>query len=114
MDFQKDVHHEELINNFHFYHNPNPVNSIFSLRLEWGIGKYENNKLSYAAGLGGMIGSENYSFNELKEKLQKIGATLDFFNTGNYTGMNIKGFDSYFNETMAITGDFLRTMKVRK
>ena len=61
-----------------------------------------------------MIGSENDSFNELKEKLQKIGATLDFFNTGNYTGMNVKGFDSYFNETMAIAGDFLRTMKVRK
>ena len=114
VDFQKDVYHEELFDNFHFYHSSNPVNSIFSLRLEWGIGNYENNKMSYAAGLGGMIGGENYSFNELKEKLQKIGATLDFFNTGNYTGLNIKGFDRYFNETMAIAGDFLRTMKVRK
>ena len=114
VDFQKDVHHEELINNFHFYHNSNPINSIFSLRLEWGIGNYENNKLSYATGLGGMIGSESYSFNELKEKLQKIGATLDFFSSGNYTGININGFDSYFSETIEITGDFLGTMKVRK
>ena len=113
IDFQKDIHHEELIDNFHFYHNSNPVNSIFSMRLEWGIGNYENNKLSYAAGLGGMIGSEKFSFNDLKEELQKIGATIDFFNNGNYTGINIKGFDRYFNETMSIAGDFLGAMKVR-
>ena len=114
IDFEKDIHHEELIDNFHFYHNSNPVNSIFSLKVEYGIGRYENNKLSYAADLGGMIGSEKFSFNDLKEELQKIGATIDFFSDGNYTGINIKGFDRYFNETMNIAGDFLRTMKVRE
>ncbi|MBE77468.1 MAG: hypothetical protein CMG41_07005 [Candidatus Marinimicrobia bacterium] len=113
IDFQNETHHEELFDNFHFYHNENPVNSIFSMRVEYGIGNYENNKLSFAAGLAAMIGSEKFSWNELKDELQKIGATVDFFSDGNYCGLNIKGFDKYFVETMSIAGDFLQTMRVR-
>jgi len=114
LDFDKDTEYEELIDNFHFYHNSNPINSIFSLTLEWGIGNYENNKLSYAVELGGMIGNEKFNFNEFKEELQKIGATVDFFNSGNYTGLNIRGFDKYFDQTINLAGDFLKTIKVRK
>ncbi len=114
IDFKKDIYHEELFENFNFYHNTNPVNSIFSVRVEYGIGNYENNKLPYAAQLVGMIGSEKLDFNQLKEKLQKIGATVDFFSDGNYSGINIKGFDKYFDETMNIAGNFLKTMKVRE
>ena len=82
--------------------------------MEWGIGNNENNKLSYAAQLGGIIGSEKFNFNEFKEELQKIGATVDFFNSGNYTGLNIRGFDKYFDQTINLAGDFLKTIKVRK
>ncbi|MFL3013738.1 MAG: M16 family metallopeptidase [Candidatus Neomarinimicrobiota bacterium] len=114
LDFYKDTEYEELIDNFHFYHNSNPINSIFSLRLEWGVGNNENNKLSYATQLGGIIGSEKFTFNEFKEELQKIGATVDFSNSGNYTGLNIRGFDKYFEQTINLAGDFLRTIKVRK
>ena len=114
LDFDKDTEYEELIDNFHFYHNSNPINSIFSLSLEWGIGKNENNKLSYAVELGGMIGNEKFNFNEFKEELQKIGATVDFFNSGNYTGLNIRGFDKYFDQTINLAGDFLKTIRVRK
>ena len=114
LDFDKDTEYEELIDNFHFYHNSNPINSIFSLSLEWGIGNNENNKLSYATQLGGIIGSEKFNFNEFKEELQKIGATVDFFNSGNYTGLNIRGFDKYFDQTINLAGDFLKTIKVRK
>ena len=84
------------------------------MSLEWGICSNENNKLSYAVELGGIIGSEKYTFNEFKEELQKIGATVDFFNSGNYTGLNIRGFDKYFDQTINLAGDFLRTIKVRK
>ena len=113
IDFKKDTYHEELFENFHFYHNRNPINSIFTMRVEYGIGNYENNKLSFASGLAEMIGSENLNWNELKDNLQKIGATVDFFSDQNYCGLNIKGFDKYFDETMNIAGDFLQTMKVR-
>ena len=43
-----------------------------SLRLEWGIGKYENSSLSLASGFCAMIENEQYSFNEFKEELQKL------------------------------------------
>ena len=114
IDFEKDTYYEKLSDNFHFYHNNNPINSIFTMRLEYGIGNYENNSLSFAAGLGSMIGDDKYSFNELKEELQKIGATVDFFSDNDYFGLNIKGFDKYFNETVAMAGNFLKSMKVRE
>ena len=114
MKFKKDTDYEKISKNYHFYYNQNPINSIFSLRLEWGIGKYENNSLSLASGFGAMIGNEQYSFNEFKEELQKIGATVDFFSTMNHTGINIKGFDKHFKKTIELAGSFLSSMKIRK
>ena len=72
LNFKKDTDYEKIRKNYHFYYNQNPINSIFSLRLEWGIGKYENNSLFFATSFGSMIGNEQYTFNELKEELQKI------------------------------------------
>jgi len=114
LNFKKDTDYEKISKNYHFYYNQNPINSIFSLRLEWGIGKYENNSLSLASGFGAMIGNEQYSFNEFKEELQKIGATVDFFSTMNHTGINIKGFDKHFKKTIELAGSFLSSMKIRK
>ena len=114
VDIENDTHYEELMQNFHFHHNHNPVNSIFTMRIEYGIGTKENASLKYAAEYGNMIGSEKYNFNDFKEELQKIGATINFFSTGDYFGLNIKGFDKHFDKTMDMAGEFLRTMTVRK
>ena len=114
MNFKKDTDYEKISKNYHFYYNQNPINSIFSLRLEWGIGKYENNSLPLASSFGAMIGNEQYSFNEFKEELQKIGATVDFFSTMNHTGINIKGFDKHFKKTIELAGSFLSSMTIRK
>ena len=40
LNFKKDTDYEKISKNYHFYYNQNPIKSIFSLRLEWGIGKY--------------------------------------------------------------------------
>ena len=59
------------------------------MRLEYGIGTRENPPLQYAAGLLGMIGNNDYTFDQFKEELQKIGATIDPFVDRNYFGFNI-------------------------
>ncbi len=114
VDLEKDMIYEEINDNYHLYHNPNPKNSIFTMKVEYGIGTKEDPTLQYAAELGNMIGNEKYTFNELKEELQKIGATINFFSSGDYFGLDIKGFDKNFKKTMSMTGEFLQTMKVRK
>ncbi len=114
INVERDMHYEEINENYHLYYNTNPKNSIFTMKVEYGIGTKEDPTLKYAAELGNMIGSEKYSFNVLKEELQKIGATINFYSSGDYFGLDIKGFDKNFEKTMSMAGEFLLTMKVRK
>ena len=114
VNFDSDIHKEVIFDNYHFYHNNNPINSIFTMRVEFGVGDKEIPSLKYAAGFGSMIGTEKYDFNTFKEELQKVGGTINFFNEGDYFGINVKGFDKYFEETIVMAGDFLKTMTVRK
>jgi len=114
VDIDEDMSYEKIGKNYHLYHNKNPKNSIFTMKIEYGIGTKEDPALKYASELGNMIGNTDYTFNALKEELQKIGATINFFSTGDYFGLNIKGFDKNFQKTITMAGDFLGTMKVRK
>ena len=114
VDIDEDMSYETIGKNYHLYHNKNPKNSIFTMKIEYGIGTKEDPALKYASELGNMIGNTDYTFNALKEELQKIGATINFFSTGDYFGLNIKGFDKNFQKTVTMAGDFLSTMKVRK
>ena len=114
VDLEKDMRYEEINDNYYLFHNTNPKNSIFTMKIEYGIGTKEDPTLQYAAELGNMIGNEKYTFNALKEELQKIGATINFFSSGDYFGLDVKGFDKNFQKTMNMTGEFLQTMKVRK
>lgn len=114
VDIDEDMSYETIGKNYHLYHNKNPKNSIFTMKIEYGIGIKEDPALKYASELGNMIGNTDYTFNALKEELQKIGATINFFSTGDYFGLSIKGFDKNFKKTVSMAGDILTTMKVRK
>ena len=48
-----------------------PKNSIFTMKIEYGIGTKEDPALKYASELGNMIGNTDYTFNALKEELKK-------------------------------------------
>ena len=114
VDTGKDVLTAKIADNYYYYHAKNPVNTIFTMRLEYGIGTRENPSLQYAAGLLGMIGNNEYTFDQFKEELQKIGATIDPFVDRNYFGFNIKGFDKYFDKTVELAVSFISGMNVRK
>ena len=114
IDFDNDIYYESLGPNYHFYHTKNPMNSIFTIRLEFGIGERENPSLKYAAMLGNMIGTKKLNFNQFKEKLQRYGATVNFFSEKNYFGVNIKGFDKNYEKTITMVDDFFNSMTILK
>ncbi|MBH10810.1 MAG: hypothetical protein CMG74_10765 [Candidatus Marinimicrobia bacterium] len=114
IDTEKDVLSTKIADNYYYHHAINPVNSIFTMRLEYGIGSRENSALEYAAGLLSMIGNNEYTFDQFKEELQKIGATIDPFIDRDYFGFNIRGFDKYFDQTIELAGSFLSGMNVRE
>ena len=67
VDFGKDVVFEDIGENLHFYYVKNPVNTIFSMRVQFGLGTIENPALSQAAQYISLIGTEDKSFDQFKD-----------------------------------------------
>ena len=65
INIERDMQYQKISDNYHLYHNMNPKNSIFTMKVEYGIGTKEEPALQYAAELGNMIGNRKYSFNVL-------------------------------------------------
>ena len=92
----------------------NPINTIFSLKLQYGLGTIENASLSQASQFISLLGTKEKTFNVFKEELQKIGSKIETYSNSNYFGFNVSGFDSYFNQTLELLNEFISTMHVRE
>ena len=111
IEFDSDVTYKEISNNIHLYKSENPINSIFNLTLQYSMGTLEDSKLEQAAELLNLLGTSNYSFNEFKSALQKIGTTISFSSDKNYFMINVKGFDKYFDESIQYVNEFISNVK---
>ena len=113
VDFKKDVKVEDIGDNTHFYYVKNPVNSIFSMNLQFGQGTIENAALSQSADFISLLGTKNKTFDQYKNELQKIGSKIEVYTNGNYFGFSISGFDKFFNATLDLLNEFMSEMHVR-
>ena len=113
VDFKKDVQSEDIGENIHFHYVGNPINTIFSMKLQYGLGTFENASLAEASQFISLIGTKEKTFNSFKEELQKIGSKIETYSNSNYFGFNISGFDSYFSQTLELLNEFINSMHVR-
>lgn len=113
VDFKKDVQSEDIKENIHFHYVENPINTIFSMKLQYGLGTFENASLAEASQFISLIGTKEKTFNSFKEELQKIGSKIETYSNSNYFGFNISGFDSYFSQTLELLNEFINSMHVR-
>ena len=111
IDFKEDVHISELANKINLYHTTNPINSIFSLKVQFGVGTFADPKLQQTAELLNLLGTSQLSFNQFKGELQKIGTTLDVRVDQDYFWINLKGFDNRFEESLTFLADFMTQVK---
>ena len=114
VDFGKDVVFEDIGENLHFYYVKNPVNTIFSMRVQFGLGTIENPALSQAVQYISLIGTEDKSFDQFKEELQKIGSKIEVYANSNYFGYSISGFDVYYDKTLELLNEYMTQMHVRE
>ena len=114
VDFKKDVKRKDIGENKHFYYVKNPVNSIFSFNLQFGLGTMENASLSQSSQFISLIGTKNKTFNEYKNELQKIGSKIEVYSNSNYFGFQVSGFDKYFEGTLKLLNEFMVEMHVRE
>ena len=106
-----DVNFSNILNRTTLYHTHNPINSIFDLTLSYGVGNLQIPQLEQTTEILNLLGTENYSFNEFKSRLQKIGTTISFDSDKNYLRINVKGFDKYFVESVKYLNEFMSNVK---
>ena len=113
VDFKKDVKVEDIAKNIHFFYVKNPINSIFSMNLQFGQGTIENAALSQSADFISLLGTKNKTFDQYKNELQKIGSKIEVYSNRNYFGFSVSGLDKFFNETLDLLNEFMDSMHVR-
>mgnify|MGYP000023471889 FL=1 len=111
IEFNKDVEYRDISHNVHLYHTYNPINSIFSLTIQYGIGNFKDAKLEQTAELLNLLGTDTYSFNQFKGALQKIGTTISFSSDRDYFKINVKGFDEHLNKSLEYVNEFITHVK---
>ncbi len=111
IDFGKDVQFTDLSLNNHFYYTSNPINKLFNLTLKYGIGTYKYPVLDQATQYMDLIGTETKQFQEYKQALQKLGASVNFSVTNEYLSVAIDGFDDKLQETLALVNELLTKPK---
>jgi predicted Zn-dependent peptidase len=111
LDFKNDVQTVPLTPGATLYVTENPENTLFTLKISYGTGVLEEPRIKYLAGYLSLLGTDKKSFNEFHTRLQVLGSLMHFDSESNHFVISISGFDKYFEETMAVLGDFLQHVK---
>ena len=114
VDFKKDVAFEDIRENIHFYYVENPVNSIFTMNVQFGLGTIENPELAQSSQFISLIGTKNKTFDQYKEELQKIGSKIEIYSNTNYFGFSLSGFDDHLSKTLNLLNEFMTEMHIRE
>jgi len=90
------------------YSSTNPVNDIFDLKIKFLRGSVEEPSLSRLAAYLNMLGTKERSYDALFRELQELGGTAYFKAEDNCFSLNISGYDSNFEKTVALAGTLLK------
>jgi len=111
VDFDKDFQYGDLQENVHLVVGNNPVNEIFTLNIKFGYGKNKDKLTELISEHFNELGTETKTVSEFRTEMQKLGAS--YYITSNRTSVTlvVDGFDSHFEETMALLNDYLSNIK---
>ncbi|MDR2681371.1 MAG: insulinase family protein, partial [Tannerella sp.] len=111
LDFEHDTQTVPLTPKVTLYVTNNPVNAIFTLKLSYGTGTLEEPLMKYLASYLSLLGTDRYTLNEYRTRLQVLGSLMHFDSDDNHFVISISGFDKYFEETLLIVSDFMQHAK---
>ncbi|MDR0700669.1 MAG: insulinase family protein [Tannerella sp.] len=111
LDFDNDAQTIPLTPKATLFVTNNPVNTIFTFKLCYGIGTLGEPRIKYLTNYLSLLGTDKYTFNEYHTRLQVLGSILHFDADNNHFIINISGFDKYLEETLIVLSDFLQNAK---
>ena len=107
IDFERDVRTLRPADGLTLYVTPNRVNNIFTLKLSYAIGRIEEPRLKLLTSYIPLLGTATLSFDAFHTRLQTLGSTLDMDANEHCLNLKITGFDTTFDETLALVSTFL-------
>ena len=112
--FNEDVFITELQNKVHLYTSKNTINDIFSLRFQFGIGKFDNPLSQATSNLLQYCGAGDLETKEFKKKMQKIGMEYYAYSNNNNFIISFTGLESNFGESIRLINDLFNNPKANQ
>lgn len=104
IDFS-DIDQDRFYESVSVYCTPNPKNHIFTLRLRYGVGKYELPMLEYATilmNMSGIKGTPGIKPAEFRAKLAKMGGKCNYSVSEGYFYVDIEGNEDNMEEIISL------------
>lgn len=107
LDLDHDANSIALNKNVTLYTVKNPVNDLFQLELAYNRGTKADERLTPAAMLLSLIGTDSLSRQQLEKSMQALGASFDVDVTQSQLKVMLTGIDKNFDASVALLGHFL-------
>lgn len=110
VDFEKDVTETEIAPGVTMISSVNPFNSVFSLKIKFGIGKYYDDNLKILPYYLN-IADSYVSSAEFKRQLYALGCTIDFSVNDYQFIISLEGLEENLEQALKNTYQFLTEIK---
>ena len=100
-----DIDKDRFAENVYVFVTPNPKNDIFTLRLKYGVGKYQLPLLEYAVemmNIAGTKGNPGMTAGEFRSKLARLGGKCTYSCNDNYVIVDIEGAEQNMKEIVSL------------
>ena len=111
LDFENDVETISLTPLTTLYLHENKINQLFTIKFQFGTGTLERPSLPQLATYLHLLGTDQYSYEQFRSALQRLGSTLTFEAENNYFTISVTGFDAHFEETLTWVTTFFNSVK---
>ncbi|HDP75708.1 MAG TPA: insulinase family protein [Bacteroidales bacterium] len=114
IDFDKNLKVVELTGGHKLLCVENPKNDIFSLNIEFKVGKTTLPLLEYVSQGMALAGAGDYNVNQLKMEFAKLGSSYSISVSETKTQINISGVESNLEPTLKLVGKLMSNPKLEQ
>lgn len=107
IDFGKDVLRTDLSEGVTAFLTQNPINQIFSIRIKYGKGSYDDPLVDQATGIFQYAHPEGQSYMDFKSELQLLGCDIYAYNDLSSTTVSIDGLEENLEPSLQLVNKLL-------
>ncbi len=94
------------------YYSKNPINDLFSLRIDVDFGTRQDKRMAFAASLLDKAGAGDVSAEDLKKEWYKLGTDFSFSTGEQSSSITISGLDENFDASLALAMKLIKQPSV--